>query len=106
MNSGDPLGKKALFGAPSAADTHVDDDPLVGGRPVEGRAAMYSTGPHRPGSVVLECSRCLTRTRMSVVEAGVRITFGSVWVPGKRHSRWILCPECGRRSWSRIHWRG
>ena len=105
---GDPLGKRALFSPPPApeADHHLDDDPMVGGEPPDGIQALYSAGPRRPGTVVLECSRCLNHTRMSVVEAGVRIAFISAWIPGKRYSRWIQCPECERRTWSKIHWRG
>jgi len=102
VNTPDPLGKGALFSPPAAAPS----PPHVGDSPPEGRAAIFSVGPHRPGSVVVECSVCLNRTRMSALEAGVRILVGSLWVPGKHHSRWILCPECNRRTWSRIHWRG
>jgi hypothetical protein len=104
----DPLGKRALFSPPPVppTDHHLDDDPMVGGGPPEGVGALYSAGPRRPGTVVLECSRCLNHTRMSVVEAGVRVAFVSVWVPGKHFSRWVQCPECERRTWCRIHWTG
>ena len=107
MSGRDPLGKRALFETPAVVpDDPVDHDPLVGGDHPEGRAALYSTGPHRPGSVVLECSRCGVHTRMSALEAGVRIAMISLWIPGRHFSRWMLCPECERRTWSRIHWLG
>ena len=107
MKNTDPLGKRALFSPPpTAPDHHLNNDPLVGGSESEGREAVFSTGPHRAGTVVLECSSCLSRTRMSTVEAGIRILFISAWIPGKRYSRWIQCPECERRTWCRIHWRG
>ena len=104
----DPMGKRALFSPPPApaADRPLDDDPTVGGQAPEGVKALYSAGPRRPGTVVLECSRCLNHSRMSLVEAGVRIAFLSAWVPAKRYSRWIQCPECEQRTWSRIHWTG
>lgn len=103
----DPLGKRALFETPPVTpDDPVGDDPLVGGDHAEGTAALYSAGPHRPGSVVLECSRCGVWTRMSAIEAGVRIVMISAWIPGKRYSRWMLCPECERRTWCKVHWFG
>ena len=103
----DPLGKQALFAPPPGeVEDRLDEDPLVGGEPAEGKMAMYSAGPHRPGTVVLECSTCLNRTRMSTIEAGVRILFISLWVPGKHYSRWMLCPECEKRRWCRVHWLG
>jgi hypothetical protein len=103
----DPLGKRALFETPPVTpEDPVDDDPLVGGHHAEGKDALYSAGPHRPGSVVLECSRCGVRSRMSAIEVGVRILMISAWLPGKRYSRWMLCPECERRSWCKVHWLG
>ncbi len=107
MTKRDPMGKRALFeGPPAAVDDTIEDDPLVGGDAPQGTAALYSAGPHRPGTVVLDCSNCGVHSRMSLVEAGVRIAFISLWIPGKRYSRWIQCPECERRTWSRIHWLG
>lgn len=108
MTKRDPLGKRALFSPPPTmqADHHLDDDPLVGGTPSPGKHALYSAGPRRSGTVVVECSRCLNHTRMPTIEAGVRIAFFSLWIPGKRHSRWMQCPECERRTWCRIHWLG
>lgn len=102
----DPLGKSALFSPPpmAAPDDHLDNDPLVGGDQPEGKHALYSAGPRRPGTVVMECSNCLNHTRMTAVEAWVRILYISLWIPGKRFSRWVQCPECERRTWCRIHW--
>jgi hypothetical protein len=108
MNERDPLGKKALFSPPPAAQPEdlVGDDPLVGSSPPPGKHALYSAGPRRSGTVVVDCSRCLNHTRMSIIEAGVRIAFISAWIPGKKHSRWMQCPECERRTWCKIHWFG
>jgi hypothetical protein len=103
----DPLGKLALFeGAPIEVPDSLDEDPLVEPTPPEGTAAMFSAGPHRPGTVTVDCSRCGVRSRMSLIEVGVRIAFISLWIPGKRYSRWMQCPECERRTWCRVHWLG
>lgn len=105
MTKRDPLGKSALFSPPPMAP--ADDllsDPAA--KPAAGRHALYTAGPRRKGTVVVECSRCLNHSRMTTVEAGVRIAFVSVWIPGKRFSRWMQCPECERRTWCRIHWFG
>lgn len=108
MTDRDPLGKSALFTPPPAApeDHHLDRDPLVGDAAPEGKHALYSAGPRRAGTVVLECSRCLNHTRMSSIEVGVRIAFLSLWIPGKHFSRWMQCPECESRTWCRVHWLG
>lgn len=101
----DPLGKRALFEAPPAeAEDLLRSDPLVGGDKPEGRAALYSSGPRRPGTSVLECSHCGTRSRMSTIEAMVRVLAVSAWIPGLRYNRWVQCPQCIRRTWSRIDW--
>lgn len=101
----DPLGKRALFAPPvDPPDPTVDDDPLVGGHAPDGKAALFSTGPHRPGTVILDCSNCGSRTRMSAIEAGVRILFLTLWIPGREYNRYIQCPICQRRTWSRIEW--
>ncbi len=105
MSERDPLGKKALFSPPPM----VQEDDLVTGEPREtetGKHALYSAGPRRKGTVVLECSNCLNHTRMTTIEAGVRIAFISAWIPTKRFSHWMQCPECERRTWCRIHWFG
>lgn len=108
MTASDHPGKRALFSANPEAP-HLDsidetDDPLMGGTAPVGKEALYSVGPHRPGSVVFTCSRCDLHTRMSAVEAGIRVLAISIWIPGKRYSRWLLCPQCGERTWCRIEW--
>ncbi len=101
MTDRDPLGKRALFEGPAVAA-----DPLAAGEPLDGRVALFSAGPHRPGTVLFHCSVCGVRTRMSVIEAAFRVLMISLWAPGRRYSRWVQCPECQRRTWSRIEWLG
>lgn len=106
MTQRDPMGKSALFSPPpmAPADDLISDDPTINSRKVDGKHALYSAGPRRRGTVVVECSTCLNHSRMSTVEAGVRIAFISLWIPGKHFSRWMQCPECERRTWCRINW--
>ena len=104
MTERDPLGRNALFSPPPAAPA---DDPDEDRRQRNsGKHALYSAGPRRRGTVVVECSRCLNHSRMTTVELGVRIAFISFWVPGRRYSRWMQCPECEQRTWCRVHWFG
>ncbi len=96
--SGDPLGKSALF-SPPMQGKHSET------APDEGVKALYSTSPEwRLGTVVMECSECFARSRVSLHDAAMRILRFSVWIPGKSHSRWLSCPACEQRTWSRIHW--
>jgi hypothetical protein len=99
VSNADPMGKKALFAPPATSETTPGEDG-------PGKHALFSAGPRRSGTVVVECSRCFAHTRMTTVELGVRIAFFSLWIPGKRYSRWMQCPECERRSWCRVHWFG
>ncbi len=98
--SKDPLGKSALFSPPTA--TKPDESARQ-----EGVRGLYSTDTERQlGTVLMECSACFARTRVSLLDAGARIMRLSIWIPGKSHSRWLSCPACERRTWSRIHWTG
>ncbi len=103
MTKRDPMGKSALFSPPPAPPA---EDLIPNGDRASGKHALYSAGPRRSGTVVLECSRCLNHSRMTTVELGVRIAFLSLWIPGRRYSRWMQCPECERRTWCRVHWFG
>jgi hypothetical protein len=96
----DPLGKESLFTAPVAASA----DQLASGDASEGRAALFSTGPRRPGTVVVTCEGCSARSRVSLVDLGLRFATGSAWWPLRRHAHWMRCPSCGRRTWCAIDW--
>ena len=96
----DPTGKRALFEAPIAAAP----DQLRAEEPRQGRAALYSIGPRRPGTVVVDCSGCHARTRTSLVDLGVRLASLSAFVPFRRHPHWLRCPQCGRWRWCRVGW--
>lgn len=96
----DPAGKHALFSAPPTAAR----DQLGPGNQKEGRQAFFSTGPRQPGTVVVECGACGTRSRVTLVDLGVRLISISAWIPGRRHSHWMRCPGCHAHQWCRIGW--
>jgi len=98
----DPTGKRALFEAPVAAAP----DQLSSGRHAEGKEALFSTGPRRPGTVLVECSGCKARSRISLIDLGLRLVSLSVWNPLRKHSRWMQCPSCGKREWCRVDLNG
>jgi len=101
----DPMGKRALFETPPVQpEDRVSDDPLVDAPAPEGRQALFSVGPHRPGTAVIDCSNCGVRSRVSIIEAAVRIMAISLWIPGLSYNRWLQCPNCQQRTWCRIHW--
>lgn len=97
----DPKGKRALFESPVDVDRH---QLLAPGRSPEGKAALFSAGPPRPGTVLVDCGACKARTRVGLLEVGIRLASLSVWLPARRRSHWMQCPACGRRAWCRIGW--
>lgn len=99
----DPTGKRALFETPVTAA----DDTLRPQRSLRGRDALFSTGPPTPGTVVVECSSCEARSRVSLAEIAVRLASFSVYLPllHPRHPHRMACPECRRSTWCRIGWR-
>jgi hypothetical protein len=96
----DPLGKRALFDPQVAAAP----DRISPGARNEGRTALFSAAPRRPGTVIIECSSCKSRTRASVIDLGVRLASLSAWLPLRRHAHWLRCPSCNRWQWCRIGW--
>lgn len=96
----DPNGRHALFSAPVKAAP----DQIRPGNQKEGKHALYSTGPRQPGTVIVECRECGTRTRTSLVDVGIRLASISVWWPGRRHSHWMRCPGCHTHTWCRVGW--
>ena len=100
MKSYDPQGKRALFEAPVGAAR----DTIRSGHPREGKAALYSTGPRQPGTVVIGCSTCHARSRINLTDLGMRMLTVSAWIPGRRHSHWLRCPACEHRTWCHVGW--
>ena len=96
----DPQGKRALFEAPVGAAR----DTIRSGKTAVGKDALYSTGPRQVGTVVVRCSACEARTRINLTDLSMRFVTGSVWLPIRKHSHWMRCPSCGKRTWCHIGW--
>lgn len=98
----DPQGRRALFETPVS----VARDTIRSGLSSEGKDALYSTGPRRAGTVVVECSGCQARTRVNLTDLGLRWLTGTMWIPGRRDGHWMKCPSCHHRTWCSIAWQG
>lgn len=96
----DPQGRRALFEMPVEAPR----DTIRSGDAKEGKESLYSTGPPQAGSVVVECSGCSVRTRISLTDLALRLVGLSAWIPGRRNGHWMRCPACERRRWCSIGW--
>jgi hypothetical protein len=103
----DREGKRALFETPPIEiEDSLKDDPLVHRHDIHGHEAVFSAGHHERGTAVVTCSRCDVRTRIPVLELGVRILALSLWIPGRPYSRHIQCPACQTRTWCKVEWMG
>jgi hypothetical protein len=97
----DPTGKRALFEAPVSAAP----DSIATGHTPDGKGALFSAGPHRTGTVLVECSSCRARSRISLADLGVRMLSLSAFLPTRRsHPYWLRCPTCDHRTWCRVGW--
>jgi hypothetical protein len=98
----DPTGKRALFETPVTAA----DDVLRGGEATTGRDALFSTGKPTPGTALVECSSCATRTRVTLADVAIRLASFSVYLPllHPKHPHRIRCPHCSETTWCRIGW--
>ncbi|MBK6855920.1 MAG: hypothetical protein IPG97_05005 [Microthrixaceae bacterium] len=97
----DPQGRRALFETPVSAAR----DSIRSGETLEGKDALYSTGPRQTGTVIVSCSSCQARTRVNLTDLGLRFLTGTAWIPGRRDGHWMKCPSCHHRSWCSISWR-
>ncbi len=96
MASGsDPLGRRALFWAPGVRS----DETAPEGRDTSGRRALFSAPEPRPGTLVLVCSSCRAHSRVTFGDFVRRHFPFWLWIPGRRYSRLLPCPACGRRTW-------
>jgi hypothetical protein len=65
---------------------------------------LFSSAVRKPGTLVVECSRCHGRTRVGYVEFGRRHLPYWLWTPWRRYSRYAVCPACDRRAWLAARW--
>jgi hypothetical protein len=96
----DPQGKRALFSVTEGAVAHAP----VPDAGTEGKAALFSTARRRPGTLVVECSSCNGRSRVSYVDFTLRQLPFTIWTPWRRHSRLMRCPACEKRTWLAARW--
>jgi hypothetical protein len=94
----DPSGKRALFEAPIAAPP----EQLRPGAARDGKTALFSTGAHEPGTVLISCSSCHARSRVGLGDLGLRILTGSLLLPGRKRDWLLRCPACNRRAWCSV----
>jgi hypothetical protein len=99
----DPLGKAALFSsaATGVAPTRADGEP-------EGRGAtqLFSRAAARPGTLLVDCSSCGRRTRVTYAEFAALHFPLWMWIPApsRTHRHWLRCPACRRFAWLRAGW--
>jgi hypothetical protein len=95
----DPLGRRALFSPPPEA-----------ARPSSaasaGKESLFSAsaGSRSWGTVVVDCSACGGRSRLSWVEFFRRHLPLWLWLPWLRYSNLMSCPACEQRTWLGVSW--
>ena len=72
----------------------------------EGRDAVFSAGPRERGTVLVDCSKCHARGRVTLAGLVVRLLTGSLIWPGRRKGWFLRCPTCGARAWCSVSFRG
>ena len=70
----------------------------------DGKRALFSTAQRKPGTLVLDCSRCHGRTRIGYAEFARRNFPVWAWIPWRHHSRLMTCPACDHRTWLAARW--
>jgi hypothetical protein len=107
--SHDPLGKSALFSSGTASQNAAPAG-LVSGAPPEaqGRGAshLFSQAEARPGTLIVDCSGCRRRTRVTYAEFAALHFPAWLWIPSplRTHRHWLRCPACHRFTWLRARW--
>jgi hypothetical protein len=85
-----PAGKHALFSSATPAGDEESAD-----------SSQVDPLPQR-GMFVITCSSCGSVSRTTLFDVILlNLPFG-VWVPLRTFSRWMTCPACRRRSWTRV----
>ena len=69
-----------------------------------GKHALYSATERKPLTCTVECSSCREETRVSYIELAALMFPVHFHLPMVRyHHSWFRCPNCGRRTWLRVH---
>lgn len=99
----DPSGKSAIFSPTSEKSSSAAPPDTE----VESRVARSeSHDPPRAGTLVVECSSCEERTRVTFFDfALLNLPLGFfVPVPGRRFKHRMTCPACSSWTWVEAHW--
>lgn len=95
-------------GPVNRSDSKAQSMPRTPSTPLDphGRRALYSANISAPApwTVTVECSECET-TSVVTPRQLVGLAIPSLHLPYLRrdHGSWMRCPECGRRTWVRLH---
>jgi hypothetical protein len=114
----DPLGKRALYWAPSPADgSEEPGDPvppttvlpagkraLYSGASAEGESAIPTSD--NPligrGTFTVRCQRCRQQSRVGLLDLLIFQFPVGVWVPRGRFDHRMTCPSCRKRAWCSV----
>jgi hypothetical protein len=113
----DPLGKRALFWAPSSPEAS-DHGPASGSTvalPV-GKRALFSGARAEPGSLLATsgnpladrgsftvlCERCNQSSHVGVLDLLIFQFPLGVWLPRGRFDHRMTCPVCRKRAWCSV----
>ena len=83
-----PVGKRALY---SGASAEVDDPSATSDNPLAGR-----------GTFTVRCQRCRQLSRVGLLDLLIFQFPIGVWVPRGRFDRRMTCPSCRKRSWCSV----
>jgi len=114
----DPLGKRALFGVPSAGESG-SAEPAASGMTaplLAGKRALYSGALPEPdslartagnplnerGSFTVQCARCRQMSRVGVLDLLIYQFPLGVWLPRGRFDHRMTCPSCRKRAWCSV----
>ena len=87
----DPLGKRALFSAPSPVDVGSTG---TGGGTVD---PVTSRGP-----IAVSCSSCGVTSRVGLLDFVLYQLPVGYWLPRGRFGHRMRCPSCRRRTWAGV----
>jgi len=101
----DPTGKAALFTGVTGTRPPVSPTVSAGTHSSEMSTAPLP-GTRKPGTLVVECSACSSRTRVDYVEFALLNLPFALWLPlpGRRYNRRMRCPACAEWVWVRASW--
>lgn len=115
--SPDPLGKRALFWAPSSRDAGAPGASagstvalpvgkralFSGARPERDSMAATSANPLVDrGSFTVECQRCRQTSHVGVLDLLIYQLPIGVWLPRGRFDHLMTCPSCRTRAWCSV----